>query len=97
MEIIVRASCQPISHVMPVPALRAEVVARHGTTIGSCRAWTVLFSVVLGPTHRVSARWKSIPVRVGQSLSTPMASTRGSRARQSPGVLVNGSSRLTLA
>jgi hypothetical protein len=54
-----------------VPALRVEIVAqaRHysravpGTdTIltGPGRAWTVLFRVVPGLTHRVSAKWPSI-------------------------------------
>jgi hypothetical protein len=56
---------------VPVPALRVEIVAqaRHysravsGTdTIltGPDRAWTVLFRVVPGPAHRVSAKWPSI-------------------------------------
>ena len=43
MEIIMPASRQPINRAVPVPALR-------------CRAYTVLFSIVFGPTHRVSAR-----------------------------------------
>ena len=56
---------------MPVPALRVEIVAqaRHysravpgtGTILtGPGRAWTVLFRVVPGPAHRVSAKWPSI-------------------------------------
>jgi hypothetical protein len=56
---------------VPVPALRVEIVAqaRHysravpgtGTILtGPGRAWTVLFRVVPGPAHRVSAKWPSI-------------------------------------
>jgi hypothetical protein len=56
MKIIGPASCQSISRVVPVPALRVEVVAQDGTSTGPCHAWTVLFSVVLGAAHRVSAR-----------------------------------------
>jgi hypothetical protein len=55
-----------------VPALRVEIVAqaRHysravpdtGTILtGPGRAWTVLFRAVPGLTHRVSAKWPSIP------------------------------------
>jgi hypothetical protein len=56
---------------VPVPALRVEMVAqaRHysrvvpgtGTIlVGLGRAWAVLFRVVPGLTHRVSAKWPSI-------------------------------------
>jgi hypothetical protein len=56
---------------VPVPVLRVEIVAQAqhysravpGTdTIltGPGRAWTVLFRVVPGLAHRVSARWPSI-------------------------------------
>jgi hypothetical protein len=52
---------------VPVPALRVEMVAqaRHysrvvpgtGTIlVGPGRVWAVLFRVVPGPTHRVSAK-----------------------------------------
>jgi hypothetical protein len=57
---------------VPVLALRVEIVAqaRHysrvvpgtGTILtGPGRAWTVLFRAVPGLTHRVSAKWSSIP------------------------------------
>jgi hypothetical protein len=56
---------------VPVPALRVEMVAqaRHysrvvpgtGTIlVGPDRTWAVLFHVVTGLAHRVSAKWPSI-------------------------------------
>jgi hypothetical protein len=56
---------------VPVPALRVEIVAQAryysrtmtGTDtilIGPGRAWTMLFRVVPGLAHRVSAKWPSI-------------------------------------
>jgi hypothetical protein len=56
---------------VPVPALLAELVAQAlalrrvvpgtATTVTvSCRARTVLFQIVLVPTHRASAKWPPI-------------------------------------
>jgi hypothetical protein len=58
------------NRVVPVPALRVEIVAqaRHYSRVvpgtdtiltGPDRAWTVLFRVVPGLAHRVSAKWPS--------------------------------------
>jgi hypothetical protein len=59
---------------VPVPAPRVEMAAqaRHyshvvpgtGTMLaGPGRAWVELFRVLLGLTHRVSAKWPSIVLR----------------------------------
>jgi hypothetical protein len=61
----------PLSRAVPGPTLRAELVAQAWHCVwavpgtgtkrnGPCRAWAVLFSVVPGPAHRVSAIWPSI-------------------------------------
>jgi len=56
MKIIMPASCQPINRTVPVQTLRAEVAVQARHYYRACRTWIVLFSVVFGPAHRVSAR-----------------------------------------
>jgi hypothetical protein len=98
-----------------VPALRVEIVAqvRHysrvvpgtGTILtGSGRAWTVLFRVVSGLAHRVSAKWPSIaPPRSSSSVDytsmavkpycAPRASTKGKRATRRGASVSSGNAR----
>jgi len=60
IEVIGPTSCQPISRVVPVPALRAEIAAQAWHYHRALPCLDRVFSVVLGPAHRVSAIWKSI-------------------------------------
>ena len=68
---------------MPCPCRHygPKLRSRHGTTTGPCRAWTVLFSVVLGPAHRISARWKSIAAVYLSRTRTYLPPTRQSTLR----------------
>jgi hypothetical protein len=83
---------------VPVPALRVEIVAqaRHyshavpgtGTILTRPgRAWTVLFRVVPGLAHRVSAKWPSIPdprARTQPRLRKTVSASPDPRARTPP-------------
>jgi hypothetical protein len=82
----------------PPPRHCVRAVPGTGTKRnGSCRAWAVLFSVVPGPAHRVSAIWPSIRTAFLSPIPFPqphLSSQRNHRSSNPQPRVVAGSHQL---